>query len=263
MKVDGHIHTPYCPHGSADTLEQYIEKAIKNGFKQLSFTEHAPLPKSFSDPTPMQDSGMKWSLVDNYFSELLKVKKDYANDITILIGMEVDYIDGYEDETTIFLNDYGPLMDDSILSVHFLKAHKQYTCIDYSKDVYLQFAKSVGGIKHMYKLYYETVMKSIQANLGPFKPTRIGHPTLIHKFQLAHDEKIQDDEWIKQTLRAIQQAGYTIDFNSAGLSKPFCLETYPPLEYMSFINEIKLPYIFGSDAHVVSDLHQHYDIVSK
>ena len=263
MKVDGHIHTPYCPHGSADTFEQYIEKAIKKGFNQLSFTEHAPLPKSFSDPTPLQDSGMKWSLVDNYFSELLKIKKMYANDITILIGMEVDFIDGYEDETTTFLNDYGPLLDDSILSVHFLKAHDQYTCIDYSKDTYLRFAKSVGGIEHMYELYYNTVMKSIQANLGLYKPTRIGHPTLIHKFQLAHNEKIHDDEFIKKTLLAIQQAGYTVDFNSAGLSKPLCLETYPPVEYMSFINEIKLPYIFGSDAHVVSDLHQHYDIVTK
>ena len=263
MKVDGHIHTPYCPHGSADTFEQYIEKAIRNGFQQISFTEHAPLPKSFIDPTPMQDCGMKWSLLDDYFTELLKVKKAYAHDINILIGMEVDFIDGYEEETSNFLNDYGPLMDDSILSVHFLKANEQYTCIDYSKEVYLQFAKSVGGIQQMYEHYYETVLKSIQVNLGHYKPTRIGHPTLIHKFQLAHDDKIQDDELIKRTLLAIQQAGYTVDFNSAGISKPFCLQTYPPLEYLPYMHEIKLPYVFGSDAHVVVDLHQHYDIVSK
>ncbi len=263
MKIDGHIHTPYCPHGSTDKLEQYIEKAIQNGFNQISFTEHAPLPKSFIDPTPTQDSGMKWSLLDDYFNELLMVKKTYANDINILIGLEVDFIDGYEEETTKFLNDYGPLMDDSILSVHFLKANEQYTCIDYSKDVYLQFAKSVGGILQMYEQYYETVRKSVQADLGHYKPTRIGHPTLIHKFQLAHNEKIQDDALIKQTLLAIQQAGYSIDFNSAGLSKAFCLQTYPPLEYLHYINEIKLPYMFGSDAHVVVDLHQHYDIVYK
>lgn len=263
MKMDGHIHTPYCPHGSSDTLEQYIEKAIQYGFNQISFTEHAPLPKGFIDPTPMQDSGMKWSLLDDYFKELLIAKKNYAQYINILIGLEVDFIEGYEDETTKFLNEYGPLMDDSILSVHFLKANKQYTCIDYSKDVYLQFAKSVGGIQPMYELYYETVKKSIQANLGHYKPTRIGHPTLIHKFQLVHNEKINDDELIKQTLLAAQQAGYTIDFNSAGLSKPFCLQTYPPMEYLPFINEIKLPYIFGSDAHVVVDLHQHYGIVIK
>ena len=29
MKKDGHIHTPFCPHGSTDSFEQYIEKAIE------------------------------------------------------------------------------------------------------------------------------------------------------------------------------------------------------------------------------------------
>ena len=33
MKMDGHIHTPYCPHGSTDKLEQYI--AVVNDTKQV------------------------------------------------------------------------------------------------------------------------------------------------------------------------------------------------------------------------------------
>ncbi|MEH7508191.1 histidinol phosphatase, partial [Priestia megaterium] len=28
MKVDKHIHTPFCPHGSPDSLHQYVEQAI-------------------------------------------------------------------------------------------------------------------------------------------------------------------------------------------------------------------------------------------
>ena len=27
---DGHIHSPYCPHGSSDRFEQYIKKAINH-----------------------------------------------------------------------------------------------------------------------------------------------------------------------------------------------------------------------------------------
>ena len=36
MKIDGHVHTPFCPHGSSDLFEQYIEKAIMNQASRLA-----------------------------------------------------------------------------------------------------------------------------------------------------------------------------------------------------------------------------------
>ena len=263
MKIDGHIHSPFCPHGSTDSFEQYIEKAIQHGFSSITFTEHAPLPSSFIDPTPDQDSGMSLQTCIKYIETLQTLKQQYANRITIKIGLEVDYIVGYEEETRSILNTFGPQLDDSILSVHFLPLNDSYTCIDYSKDVYLQFAHAVGGAKNMYDLYYATVLQSIHADLGPYKPTRIGHPTLIHKFQLALSEQIDDEQNVKGILQAIYDAQYELDFNSAGLSKPYCKEPYPPLSYLPFIETIGLQKVFGSDAHTASDLHQHYDIVNK
>ena len=81
MKQDKHIHTPYCPHGSTDALAGYIEKAITAGFTEISFTEHAPLPAGFIDPTPQQDSGMQISLLEDYFTSIAKVKHQYQKDI--------------------------------------------------------------------------------------------------------------------------------------------------------------------------------------
>ena len=26
---DGHIHTPYCPHGTNDTFDDYVKKSIE------------------------------------------------------------------------------------------------------------------------------------------------------------------------------------------------------------------------------------------
>lgn len=261
MKKDGHIHTPYCPHGSKDSLVEYIEKAIAHGFTQITFTEHAPLPIGFNDPTPDKDSGMDESLLTAYFEDLKALKDHYAPLIDIQIGLEIDYIAGYEAQTTAFLNKVGPLLDDSILSVHFLKLDEVYTCIDYSRDVYLHFASKIGSIQAMYDLYYDTVQASILCDLGIYKPKRIGHPTLIHKFQLAHGQNINDTEQIKKVLKLMQQQGYTIDFNSAGLSKEYCKESYPPHNFLPFIKEIKLPFTFGSDAHTVKDLHQHYNML--
>lgn len=263
MKKDGHIHTPFCPHGTSDPLEKYIEKAIAQNFSQITFTEHAPLPTNFIDPTPDKDSGMNPKLLTAYIEKLQLLKDEYAQDITINIGLEVDYIIGYETETRAFLDIIGPLLDDSILSVHFLKYNNTYACIDFSKEVYLDVAQKVGGISALYNLYYETVLKSIDANLGYYKPKRIGHPTLIHKFQLAHGETIQDDDQIKEVLLRMKEKGLELDVNSAGLSKSYCKEPYPPMHMINFAQSISLPLVFGSDAHSVKDLHQHYELVFK
>ena len=29
VKRDGHIHSPYCPHGTKDSFEMYVEKALE------------------------------------------------------------------------------------------------------------------------------------------------------------------------------------------------------------------------------------------
>lgn len=263
MKRDGHIHTPYCPHGSTDSLTQYIEKAIAENFTDITFTEHAPLPQGFIDPTPYKDSGMNPDYLMSYFNELKLLQKKYEQKIRIRIGLEVDYIVGYEEETTRFLNEFGPLLDDAILSVHFLQWHDTYVCIDYSADTFLTFADKVGSVEDVYNLYYNTVLKSIHANLGQYKPKRIGHPSLVHKFQLAHTEKIEDTERIQQVLAEMKKHGYELDVNSAGLSKPLCKEPYPPFSHIDYAKSIHLPYVFGSDAHTVEDLHQHYNVIFK
>ena len=259
MKRDGHIHTPFCPHGTKDELHAYIEKAIQSGFGDLSFTEHAPLPSSFVDPAPEKDSGMSFENMRPYLDAVKQAKDAYMNDIHIRVGLEVDYITGYEAETRSFLDEFGPLLDDSILSVHFLRGNSEYFCMDYSKEVFMELARKAGSVEAVYQLYYDTVEASIAADLGRFKPKRIGHPTLVHKFQLAHGEKIDDDQQFRHILKKIAEAGYEMDLNGAGFSKPDCLESYPPAQYIPAAKSLGIPLVFGSDAHSVNGLHKHYE----
>ncbi|HSJ38603.1 MAG TPA: histidinol-phosphatase HisJ [Planococcus sp. (in: firmicutes)] len=259
MKRDAHIHSPYCPHGTSDALSAYVEKAIISGFTDISFTEHAPLPLSFEDTTPDQDSGMDLSTLMAYLDAVEGVKNSYKKDITIRAGLEIDYIEGYEEETRAFLDRVGPRLDDSILSVHFLKIGGQYVCIDYSKEVFMEAARMSGSTKNLYERYYDAVEASVAADLGPYKPKRIGHPTLIHKFQLNHGEKIDDHGRIEGLFRNIAQRGYEIDLNSAGFSKPGCRESYPPEAFLPYAKSLGIPLVFGSDAHNVQGLHKHYE----
>lgn len=258
MKRDGHIHTPFCPHGTKDSLSLYIEKAISSGFTDISFTEHAPLPSSFNDPTPLKDSGMHEEELYPYIDAVTRAKDAYKNDIAIRVGLEVDFIKGYEEETRAFLDEVGPFLDDAILSVHFLQIDGQYYCVDYSKEVFADIASKAGSVQAIYDLYYETVEASIATDLGTYKPKRIGHPTLVHKFQLSHGEKIDDSVHISQVLHKIAEADYEIDLNSAGFSKPECLESYPPERYIAQAAKLGIPLVFGSDAHSAKGLHNHY-----
>ena len=253
---DGHIHTHFCPHGTKDSFQQYIEKALKLGYKEISFTEHAPLPKNFNDPVPTKDSSMSYQTLEVYLQELVKIKNEYSGQLIINKGLEVDYIEGFEGEIHDFLNDYGPELDDSILSVHFVKHENSYGCIDYSPEVFAEMVKQYHSTEAIYERYYETMVKSVLADLGRYKPKRIGHMTLVHKFQRKFPVTRNFTPEIANLLKMINKNGYELDYNGAGVAKSLCQEPYPPTSIVDIANEMGIPLIYGSDAHQAKDLNQ-------
>ncbi len=263
MKKNGHIHTPYCPHGTRDPLDQYIKEAISHGFSEISFTEHAPLPANFSDPAPGQDSSMDINELENYLQEIESLKKKYKDNIKINVGFEVDFIEGFENDTREFLDTYGKRIDDAILSVHFLKFENEYDCVDYSPQNFAEMVKKYGSIEKVYKNYYRTVLMSIHADLGIYKPKRIGHITLVHKFQKKFPPGYNDEADIMEILKAIKDKGYSLDFNGAGTAKPLCGEPYPPLWAANIASTLGIPLVYGSDAHQVKELLQGYDLMFR
>lgn len=259
MSKDGHIHTSFCPHGTNDPLEGYIEKALSLGFHEISFTEHAPLPKGFLDPTPAKDSSMGLADLEIYFEEISRVKSIFKGKIKINTGLEVDYIEGFEQETKHFLNQFGKHLDDAILSVHFLKHRNDYFCLDYSPDTFRKMINQFGGIEEVYQNYFRTLLHSIYCDLGPYKPTRIGHMTLVKKFQKKFPIEREFSEEIIEVLTAIQKKGYELDYNGAGLHKPLCREPYPPDWVARDAVKRRIPLVYGSDAHQIKDLGQGRD----
>lgn len=249
MIHDGHVHTPYCPHGTADTFAAYCERAIQLGVKGITFTEHAPLPKNFPEPTPHKDSGMKADVLEKYINDITQLKKEYNGALRIFLGLEVDYIEGFEADTTAFLNEIGPYLDDAILSVHFLKIHNKYVCIDYSPDVFSEAVAMLGSVENVHKHYYNTVYSSVVANLGAYKPRRIGHMTLVRKFQQNFPTDYQFTNEITKILTVVKEKKYELDYNGAGYTKPLCKEPYPSEDIVSEAIRMQIPLVYGSDAH--------------
>ncbi|WP_445489446.1 histidinol-phosphatase HisJ [Niallia sp. 03133] len=259
LKKDGHIHTSFCPHGTKDVLADYIEKAISLGFKEITFTEHAPLPAGFVDTTPTKDSSMSLEKLPYYIAEVEAAKDSYKEKIKVNVGLELDYIEGYEKEIRSFLSIWGEKLDDGILSVHFLKHENGYDCVDYSPDLFAEMIQRYGSVEAIYDCYFKTVEKSLTADLGPFKPKRIGHITLVHKFQKKFPVMKEYHHTISALLANIKQQNYELDYNGAGINKPLCKEPYPPNWIIQEAKHLDIPLIYGSDAHQVKDLGQGWD----
>lgn len=256
IKKDGHIHSSFCPHGTKDNMIDYVERAIVLQYKEISFTEHAPLPKGFEDPTPMANSAMSLDSLEYYLMEVEQLKNRYQEKIKINVGLEVDFIEGYEEETELFLNEVGPRIDDSILSVHFLNNGSRYDCVDYSPDVFANMITIYGSIEKVYQKYFDTLRLSINSDLGSYKPKRIGHMTLIRKFHKRFPTNQSFTKDIFEILNQIKEKGYELDYNGAGTAKPLCREPYPPLWVVEEAKRLHIPLVYGSDAHQVKELNQ-------
>ena len=257
--ADGHIHTPFCPHGTSDQFEEYIEWAINHQLEEISFTEHAPLPNDFIDTTPTKDSAMSHDELSEYIEQLGVLKEKYKQHIHINVGLEIDYIAEYEQATTEWLDKIGHRLDDSILSVHFIKVNDHYYCIDYSPDYFSLITEAAGSVDQVYELYYATLKKAILSNLGTFKPKRIGHLTLARKFQLKYPSVNDFHQTELELLQLIKTQHLALDYNGAGVSKEYYKQPYPPSSLVKEAISLGIPLVYGSDAHRAQDLGQGYE----
>lgn len=113
---------------------------------------------------------MAQASLERYIHEISGLKKEYRGQFSIRTGLEVDYIAEFEDEITLFLDTYGPYLDDSILSVHFLRTDSSYLCLDYDEHTFKELISACGSIEAVYEQYYRSIYSSIVASLGVYKP---------------------------------------------------------------------------------------------
>ncbi len=152
---DGHMHSHYCPHGTKDTFKEYVETALEVGLNEITFTEHMPLPAIFMDEKLLKECSPNEEEILLYLKEATKIKEEYKDKIKINVGLEVDYVEGYEEKIKKMLDSYGEYLDEGILSVHFLRLDDGYHCLDMSVDDFGNIAKTLGGVDKVYDKYFE------------------------------------------------------------------------------------------------------------
>ncbi|WP_214826441.1 histidinol-phosphatase HisJ [Exiguobacterium algae] len=260
---DGHVHTPFCPHGTNDPLESYIHQAIAKGLKTITFTEHAPLPESFVDPTPDQDSAMSIDMLPEYFDTLRHLKETYQNEIEIRSGLEIDYLPGLENETISLLEPFAPMIDEAILSQHFLYIDQTYMPVDFSAELFERLVEKLGSFEEVLRMYYSSLESGLDFPWERLHIKRIGHLDLPIKYQRNYEWSRSDvTETQSKLLQAISNRGFGLDFNTAGLRKPDCGAAYIE-EFVKEALSFHIPLTLGSDAHLAQDVGADFDTIQQ
>ncbi|WPP41508.1 histidinol-phosphatase HisJ [Paenibacillus hunanensis] len=235
MRVDYHTHHVRCGHAVGE-LEEYVQRGIEIGLDQLGLSDHLPL--IHVDPaTYYPEMAMPMEELPRYVEECLHLKQKYSDRIDIRVGLEADYIEGYEETIERIITQYP--FDYVIGSVHFLG---EWDISDYRQTD----GWNGREVLDVYRQYYDAMQKAAATGFYDIA----GHLDVIKRFgyvppaeQDAEREALED-----AALRAVQQAGMTMELNSSGLYKA-CAEIFPARRIVEQAIALGIPLTLGSDAH--------------
>lgn len=108
--IDSHCHSFYSKH-AVGTIDELVCASIAAGVTVLTITDHAPFPVD-------AQNRLLESELESYFTDIDKAQQAYKGEITLLRGLELDYMPGTERHNRQLLARYP--MDFVIGSIHYV-----------------------------------------------------------------------------------------------------------------------------------------------
>lgn len=229
IPVDYHLHTKLCGHASGG-IEDYLRQAVKKGIKEVGFSDHYPLYFLAQGET-IPDYAMSEEQLPLYVELVQQSAGEFP--IQVKLGIEVDYIPGFEQKLACELAAYP--FDYVTGSVHFIDGWG----FDNPAEID-EYGKR--ELKTVYEQYFELVCQAAMSGLFDV----MAHPDLVKKFGFRLEQDLTP--LYEKTARAFKKAGVCVEVNSAGLRYP-AREIYPAPAMLAIFNRHGIPVTFGSDAH--------------
>jgi histidinol-phosphatase (PHP family) len=227
----------------------FVEQALAFGFDAIGFSEHSPLP---FDNT----FALKASELDEYTSTIRTLGKAFEPEIKVFLSMEMDFIPGYSENFEELKRLCG--LDYTIGSVHLVvsPAGELWFIDGPVPEIYddgLNFLFG-GDIRKAVTAYFHQTNQMIETQ----KPDIIGH---MDKIKMHNKERFfrEDETWynalVNETLDLISQKGTIVEINTRGIYKKRSATTYPGIEIIRKLNELAIPVLISSDAHLAEELN--------
>ncbi len=237
MLFDYHTHTPLCRHAVGSPAE-YVRRAREVGLGELGFSDHNPMPTAFDD----------WRMgaeeLPAYLA-LVEEAKSEAGDFPIRLGLECDFLPGYEDHIRHLAQQAD--WDYLIGSVHYVDPH-------WDIDNPAKLAKwEERPVEEVWRLYFAAYARMAGSGLFDF----LAHPDLVKKFGRKPPGDLTD--YYRDAVDAIADAGLAVEVSTAGLRKQ-AREIYPAKRFLEMAFRRHIPVLLSSDAHRPDEVGYRFDL---
>jgi histidinol-phosphatase (PHP family) len=227
---DYHVHTHYCRHATGG-LEEYARAAAARGLTEICFTPHVPLPEYrpgfFGGRLRMDPPEFP------RFLDELERTRARVPELSILAGVEADYVEGTEEWVSAFLDAYP--LDLVLMSVHFVRTWPEPQWVfDLSADS--------RPLERIYDDYLEALRSGIATGLFDC----VAHFDLIK--QPGHPLWSGNRAGVEEVISRCRLQGMSAEVNVSGLRKSLG-EPFPAWEIVEAMIARGLPLVPGSDAH--------------
>lgn len=231
-KVNYHTHTKLCLH--AEGMEQdYVLAALNAGLDVLGFSDHAPFPDD------RLDLRMRYEELDGHLTRIAGLKSKYQNHLTILTGLEIEYLRDQKDYYEFLLKEKQ--LDYLLLGQHCFPASDGTVLNSFS----ISPATGTSG----YKDYARSVREALET--GYFRI--LAHPDLIFINDLPWDENCE--EACDIIVSAARDTGTILELNANGIRKnirnyqDMIRYPYPHPRFWERVSGTGLPVVINSDCH--------------
>jgi histidinol-phosphatase (PHP family) len=252
MKANYHSHTFYCD--GSEHPEKYIKEAIRKKLFAYGYSSHAPV--NFKT-----DWNIKKEDFHKYISDVKEIKRKYANDIEVYLGLEIDYIPDIAGKDK-YLNASADL-DYFIGSVHFVDSFTDGTPwnIDTSKTLFDKGLKEIfsNDFRKAVEKFYAITREMIEKD----NPTIVGHLDKIKMFASKGRDFHENESWyihaVYDTLRVIKKWGPLVEINTRGIYRYQQTDLYPSTWIIEMMKEMNIPMVLNSDAHRPDEITGGFD----
>lgn len=236
LPADYHMHTPLCQHAVGEPVE-YAAHAVKMGLTEIGMSDHSPMDRDDFD-----NWRMRLDQLDEYVEKVQRARREFPG-LVIKLGLEVDYLPGYEDWVRRLAARHP--WDYFIGSVHYVS-----DTWDLDNPQKLSEWKKRDPFE-VWTTYFERLTMAAESQLFD----TIGHADLCKKFCFVPTQDCS--HLYKRFLQAAAANDVAIEINTAGLRKD-CREIYPSPQILQLACEYHVPLTFGSDAHAPGEVGMNF-----
>ena len=216
-----HTHTARCNHAQG-TDREYIEHAIKAGMKTLGLSDHAPY--LFPDKAYSSTHRMATDEIFDYANSIHALQKEYASDIRILLGFELEYYPEFHKDEMAFLSQASP--DYLLLGQHFIGR-------EYDREISIRITENND---------LEQYVTQVLAGLATGDFLYLAHPDLAG---FACDESVWKREY-RRLCEGAKRLDIPLEINFLGMRGN---RHYPNEKFFEIAGQVGNKVVFGADAH--------------